>query len=113
MIGSSLITSLVIVTIALAIALFVKRTWLKAAIVVLMYGGVFLTVTAGMSEIRPRIEQARAQGKSEDFIEGLAVRDEQLLQARVEIFIFSTGLVVLALAGWWGPLRGGLHRKSA
>lgn len=111
MIDYSLIVSLAVVVIALTTALSIKKTWLRAALVVLMYAGTFLTVTAGMSELRPRIEQARAQGKSEDFVNGLAARDEQLLQARVEIFIFSTGLVILALAGWWGPLRGGMNRK--
>lgn len=96
---------------ALAVALFIRKTWLRAALVALMYSGIFLAVTAGMSELRPRIEQARAQGKSKDFIDGLAARDEKLLQARIDILVFSAGLVVLALAGWWGPLRGSMYRK--
>jgi hypothetical protein len=111
MIGYNLAACIAIVVVALTVAIFIKRTWLRATFVVLMYAGIFLTVTAGMSELRPRIEQARAQGKSEDFVNGLAARDEQLLQARIEIFIFSTGLVVLALAGLWGPSRGGVRRK--
>ncbi len=108
MIYSNLIYSLTIVTVALIGSLLIKKTWIRVVFVSVLYGCIVLTATVGMSEFRARIEQARAQGKSEDFIDGLAARDEQIQQARIEILVFSTGLVLLALGGWWAPLRGRL-----
>lgn len=101
MIGYNLFFVLIVTATAVIAACFIRKTWFRAAMVALMYLGSILTVTAGMSELRPRIEEARKRGESEEYISGLAARDDQLLQARVEIFVFSTGLVLLGLAGWW------------
>jgi hypothetical protein len=63
-----------------------------------------------MGGLRVSIENARAQGKSEEYIQGMAARNKQLTSTRLEILIFSSGLMMIGLIGWVGLPK--LHRKS-
>lgn len=59
-----------------------------------------ITTSFGMGGLRVEIEHARAQGKSEDYVAGLAARSKQLQAARFEVAIYGLGLVVIGVAGW-------------
>lgn len=95
-----------IVVLVIAGAIFVKRTWVRASLVLFLYGCVLFSTTFGMEGVRASIEKARQKGKSSQYVEGIMARNSELLEARLAIILFSTGLTVLALGGWWAPLRG-------
>lgn len=106
MMYSYLLVSLGIVLAALVLAVFKKR-WLRASLIVVIYGCLILSATFGMGGLRTQIEEARLQGKSEEFVSGMAARNKQVLSARIEVLIYASGLFVLALA-----MLGGTPKKT-
>lgn len=109
MITSGVIAALAIVLLVLLGAL-IKKTWCRVLLTLALYLCIVFVTTFGMGGLRVSIEQARAQGKSEEYVQGMAARNKHLASARLEILIFGSGLMVLSLLGWVGlPKR---HRKS-
>lgn len=83
----------------LMLSLFAKRPWVRLLVTSMLVALTLATVTLGMGGLRGHIEEARSQGKSEDFVAGLAERSRRLLPERITVAICSLGLGVMGLAG--------------
>lgn len=84
--------------------------WLRIFLVVVFFFAVIFTATFGMGGLRSSIEQARAEGKSEEYVTGMAARSWQMRSARIEVVIYAFGLLVVGLAGYVG--RRHLHSRK-
>lgn len=80
--------------------LIIQKRWLHALATIGLYAGLVMALTFGMGGLRPHIEEARSQGYSEDYIQGLAARNKRLAPVRIEALIYGSGLVLVGLAGW-------------
>lgn len=83
-----------------AVALLVDNSWLRALVFLVLYSGLVATLTFGMGGLRPHIEEARLQGHSEDYVQGLAARNKRLAPMRIEALIYGSGLVLVGIAGF-------------
>lgn len=101
--ASYLLVAIAVVVLSLLLATLVKRTWFRVALAVGLYLCVAFSASFGMGGLRTSIEQARDQGKSEDFVMGLATRSHQLLTQRFLVLIFGSGLVAIGVSGWLRP----------
>lgn len=107
---SGLIPALFVVALFLLAGFLSRKRWLRATLFVILYFCILFSGIAGMGGLRVHIEQARAQGKSEDYVAGMVERNRQLQSARIEILIYSFGMLVLGFAGWIQTPK--LHRGS-
>jgi hypothetical protein len=95
-----LILSVAAVVFLLLVGVFVKKDWLRVVFAIVLYLCVLFSVTAGMGGLRVDIEMARAVGKSEDFVAGMAERSWQIRSARLEVAVYGFGLLMIGVAGW-------------
>ena len=95
-----LIVSVVVVFLLLLIGFFIKKSWGRIVLALALYLCMLFSVTAGMGGLRVYIESARAEGKSEDFVTGMAVRNWQIRSARLEAAVYGFGLLMISVAGW-------------
>ncbi|MGY1459501.1 MULTISPECIES: hypothetical protein [unclassified Luteimonas] len=96
----SLATSLLIL---LGIVIcFAKRRWLRVMALTAIYALFTGTVMFGMGATRMLAQKAIAEGRSQDYVSGIASRDTQLRPARLIAQLFGTGLFLFGLRGLAG-----------
>jgi hypothetical protein len=85
--------------VATAVGLFARRTWLRRITVALLAGIALFTVVFTMNDLRAHGSEARSLGRSQDFIAGMAERDQKTTPRRAVVFFSVCGLALLALSG--------------
>jgi hypothetical protein len=92
--------SMAAVFFSLLLAWRCKKVWVRLLITTTLFLHICLIATFGMGGLRAHIEQARAEGKSEQYVAGLVDRNRIIYFSRLEILVAGTGLFLLGFFGW-------------
>lgn len=97
---SHIALAVLVVSIMVGAAILIHKRWLRLLLATALYVCTLFFASFGMGGLRVSIDQAHREGKSAEFVAGMASRNHELLTPRFLVLIFSTGLGVLAIAGW-------------
>jgi hypothetical protein len=97
---NAFLISVAVTFLLLLLAWRYKKTWVRLLITTMLFLHVCFLATFGMGGLRVHVEQARAEGKSEQYVSGLIDRNRAIYVPRLEILVVSTGLFLLCFFGW-------------
>lgn len=75
-----------------------SRAWMRKLAVLAIASVALFTVVFTMNDMRAHGSEALSNGKSKEFVAGMAERDQRTVPRRALIFISVAGLVLLAFA---------------
>lgn len=94
----ALMTSVFVVTVLGLIGSRLSWVWMRNLAVLSVASIALFTVVFTMNDMRAHGSEALRNGKSKEFVAGMAERDQRTVPRRALIFISVAGLVLLAFA---------------
>lgn len=93
------ITLIALSVIATIVGLFVPRLWVRRIAIAISASIAIFTVVFTMNDMRAHGSEAKALGRSPEYISGMVERDQRTIPRRAVIFFSVSGLALLAFVG--------------